>query len=265
MSSVFPLSFSYWGRATKKNSYWGWLKNFTIGPIYQFLSFFLLFSVLILTKFIQFIPPVFLHSLPFISCFSHHFSFSFCQPCFSSRHFCVPLLSIFYFHISNCFWNAVLLLCWFVILLSVVPFIAIVGMFASKRNASFSSFFYSAVVFSSFTISLFWCLLMRFLICQFSSVSSHRNSIGESGWHAPCLSIPSLFQEFGVYPSLLVSSKVLICSSSVVPSLVYFFFGLGRMSKEWGEHLMWDWNVRTQWCFYLSQDTRGKPASNEPV
>lgn len=50
--------------------------------------------------------PVFLHSLPFYILLLTTFLSLSAALFFISWHFCVPLLSIFYFHISCSFWNA---------------------------------------------------------------------------------------------------------------------------------------------------------------
>lgn len=268
MASEFPLSFSYQGCAAKKKIILRVLEklyNWTNMP----LSSFLLLSVLILQKFIQFFSP---------SCLSPFSSFLYPASrttflslfpvlFFISWHFCVPLLSIFYFHISCSFQNAVLLPRWLVTLLSVVPFNAILGMFGSKFSARFSSLFGSV-----FSLS-FYFLLSGVFSCFFWSVSAFQClPVGtvfmeESGCVCVSQFLPGLWSmSFSWYFILRsLSTAVLLC---LLLCTFFFFFFLGQMSREWDGHFMWDWNVRTQWCLYFncSPKTRlGKPDFNEPV
>lgn len=67
-----------------------------------------------------------------------------------------------------------------------------------------------------------------------------------------------------VFPLRCSSVAVLLC----LFLCTFFFFFFGHMSKEWDGHLVWDWNVRTQWCLYLNHSPKerlGKPALNGPV
>lgn len=177
----------------RKKSHWRYLEK-----LYSWTNIpvsFLPFCHSLCCFFLTFIPFLYPSCLFPFSCFLYPASlfFLFFPALFLiSSHFCVPLLSIFYFHISRPFWNAVLLLCWLVILLSIVPFNAILAMFGSKRSAGFSSYFFIQQWFSL----CFHFLLSGVFSCTFWSVSSLQClSVGtvfveESGCHVPCLSIP---------------------------------------------------------------------------
>lgn len=207
MTSEFPLSLSYQVGATKeKKPYQGSLKNFTIGPI-QRLLFFLFAALCSRSLKVHCISLTFL-AFPFSSILfpaSLTIFFLFFPVLFLiSSHFYISLVSIFCFHISHSFLKCCALSC-VEPLICCLLYLSVPSLVCLVLIVFLMFLFYMAVVFSLFSFLPFWCFLMHFLICQFSSVSSCRSSVCRRERLSGPVSIPlsSFFQQFGVYCFLL--------------------------------------------------------------
>lgn len=183
LSFLFPFLIKVVLLRKKSHTESAW-KTLQLGQYTSFFSSILLLSVLILQKFIQSFSPSCLSPFSsFLYPASHHFSFSFrCSVfhlltflCTFAKHI---LLSYLLF-LLKCLKSSsyVDLLFCYLLYLSMPSLVCFV-----VNLVLVSHLLYLVAVFSLLPFPPFWCLLMHFLICQFSSVSSPQNSVCRREW-----------------------------------------------------------------------------------